>query len=1380
MLNITLIILSIVFLLFFSLDIIIHKKKAIKRGRGGIIFLFVLTAAFLSTGYVGITNQLKSHDSDASQKYLAVKYLAAGNSEQAVKYINILPETSDEQRYYKTVLNMIADGINGNYAAMTDRAELLKSTSNLSSKQKSQLEQLNSIAKKIVSSQEQPERDVLKTKADQIFKASTNSLFKSFKISDEIRLNYDAIYNIDEAISKNDFTSQTEQLISELLSRNGNADAYKTSIKYYFAKGDLASAEETAKKLVKKSPSVSNKIIYTDILTQRVRNELTSQNYSTSSDDPEVLKLIKKAQDLKTKASAYDNLINAETDENKKARIEAEKGKLLNEAADLNKQALLVPVKRAINYLLASKPIFGDNTGLINMQIAKLYYAADEIERSRDYIHRVLNSNRISSDSIIKNDIAEINDALASADNSGIPPESVYAPAVDNIVSKMSQNIVPTGKANINSEFKNSMVSELKYSNLQLFISRVDYSRYPDIKADVNLSGQEKGRFGLANNYSSKDFVVTDTNYRISKFKLKKNTANEGANIAVILDQSGSMQGRPFEDAKLAIGSCIDNKGKKDNFSIVAYSNNATIVSGLNNNSEILKSSVNMMSYPDGSTNISDGLSKGIDTLADASGVKAMILMSDGQDNSSEVGLLDKIIKYAKDNGIVIFTVGLGDVDEGYLRDIADQTGADFIKADNTTQLYDIYRMLQRYIVNNYTFDYTVEKNTEAQVRNCEILLEKQGVSGFKAYNLGGEDTPTDKDEYEAQLQDPDSLWINSVNPSSLAASSVDKDTKIKITGRNFDKKMKVMVGSFYSKNVKVINSGEAEVSLPEALTPGFYSVTAENPDGNRKTNEMAFSLFRPGTAKKLKVGQLTVEAKSIGKIDDYNYVASGDVVINDVIRSSADVKIHADSPKKLDVTSSDIIDLAEAGSIEGVGKVYVSYSDIKQNSLLFANIVMGGRDFIVKSGSFCLRTSPTDSGFDLGGSSWNIKIPTVIDLELNNVAVVKDGIEFTAFSGDIVEIKDALVKAFKSKGGSSDSSPVSSSEFLSKVVQSESADTASSRGKLESLSTELKFKATGSDIQFKASVEFEGKCPIGNVDIGSFKVDIDTMSDEKSYYTVGFGLDTEKLIPGLAKIPKIGEAISGIYGELSSYYVYPDSIKLGIKFDGGAPAPIKIYNVIQITQIEGGVKKLAFLTKPVIDKFLPDSFIKKIESDPEFEKPSASQITFFVGAEAELNLLEALNITLPSKKLNDLFNVAEIEDAELSIAPFKLDAQLGAKMKLLGQEVGEVSFGLNKEEAKAELQIKGAIEVFGNSIQVNAREMAYLKYIPMTVVFETEGRLQYDILGAKFDGDGLLRLSYENKIAALEGFSTNARIFKLGYNANGDVNFFKRFIVEV
>jgi Ca-activated chloride channel family protein len=77
---------------------------------------------------------------------------------------------------------------------------------------------------------------------------------------------------------------------------------------------------------------------------------------------------------------------------------------------------------------------------------------------------------------------------------------------------------------------------------------------------------------------------------------------------------------------------------------------------------------------------------------------KIAVLLTDGKDNANSVPL-DVAIKQAKNNKIKVYTIGIGserDFNAEILREIAQETGAEFFSANSIQGIKDIYARINR------------------------------------------------------------------------------------------------------------------------------------------------------------------------------------------------------------------------------------------------------------------------------------------------------------------------------------------------------------------------------------------------------------------------------------------------------------------------------------------------------------------------------------------------------------------------------------------------------------------------------------------------------------------------------------------------------------
>ena len=124
-------------------------------------------------------------------------------------------------------------------------------------------------------------------------------------------------------------------------------------------------------------------------------------------------------------------------------------------------------------------------------------------------------------------------------------------------------------------------------------------------------------------------------------------------------------------------------------------------------------------------TDGSAGLNEAINVIEkddnpdDANAIRSIIFLTDGQDNYFAYDY-DEIIATAKADGIVIYTIGLGNADEELLMKIADETGGKYYKASEIDEDMDGF--------------YTLEESfSDIQQHNEEINNDTNG-DGIKDY----------------------------------------------------------------------------------------------------------------------------------------------------------------------------------------------------------------------------------------------------------------------------------------------------------------------------------------------------------------------------------------------------------------------------------------------------------------------------------------------------------------------------------------------------------------------------------------------------------------------------------------------------------------------
>lgn len=183
-----------------------------------------------------------------------------------------------------------------------------------------------------------------------------------------------------------------------------------------------------------------------------------------------------------------------------------------------------------------------------------------------------------------------------------------------------------------------------------------------ELKAELSSSIIEAGRK-----------QTTFLKVALTGFSLEDSNNRTPANIAIVLDKSGSMSGEKIQSAKQAARMAVNLLNENDIISIISYDSTVNVIVPATKVSD--KQSINRaidQMRSSGNTALFAGVSKGaaeVRKFLDKDRVNRVILLSDGQANvgpSSPSELGDLGSSLSKD-GITVTTIGLG---TGYNEDL--------------------------------------------------------------------------------------------------------------------------------------------------------------------------------------------------------------------------------------------------------------------------------------------------------------------------------------------------------------------------------------------------------------------------------------------------------------------------------------------------------------------------------------------------------------------------------------------------------------------------------------------------------------------------------------------------------------------------------------
>lgn len=215
--------------------------------------------------------------------------------------------------------------------------------------------------------------------------------------------------------------------------------------------------------------------------------------------------------------------------------------------------------------------------------------------------------------------------------------------------------------------------------------------------------------------------------------------------IAMILDSSGSMEGRLWSLKK----SAIDFARKVDAdvpIQVLDFDHEVRLQQEFTTDREKVAAAINRAEVG-GGTHLWDAAYAGVFALDGKDGRRCAILFTDGVDESGDdetrvASGLDDVVGLALDARVQIYAIGFGNkIDLETLGKLAGQTGGVFYKADSTKEFRAVYDAILADVAAQYTLTYTSSQpRQDGTFRKIEVRLSRPDLTAFyrKGYTAGG------------------------------------------------------------------------------------------------------------------------------------------------------------------------------------------------------------------------------------------------------------------------------------------------------------------------------------------------------------------------------------------------------------------------------------------------------------------------------------------------------------------------------------------------------------------------------------------------------------------------------------------------------------------
>lgn len=195
--------------------------------------------------------------------------------------------------------------------------------------------------------------------------------------------------------------------------------------------------------------------------------------------------------------------------------------------------------------------------------------------------------------------------------------------------------------------------------------------------------------------------------------------------VALMIDISASMEESLETVGKAALEFVEDVVKPRDRVTLIPFNHLPHVAARFTSDTEVLARELEAL-RANGSTSIYDSLIFALYYFNGVKGQKALLLLSDGEDESSRFDF-DAAMELARRAGVTVYTIGLAEAVENrdarrVLRQLADETGGRAFFVDDLAELPSIYASIQEELRSQYLFAYqSTSSKDPSEFRRIEV-----------------------------------------------------------------------------------------------------------------------------------------------------------------------------------------------------------------------------------------------------------------------------------------------------------------------------------------------------------------------------------------------------------------------------------------------------------------------------------------------------------------------------------------------------------------------------------------------------------------------------------------------------------------------------------
>lgn len=279
--------------------------------------------------------------------------------------------------------------------------------------------------------------------------------------------------------------------------------------------------------------------------------------------------------------------------------------------------------------------------------------------------------------------------------------------------------------------------------DLTVRVTQVDRSRFPQVTVYVSATDAA----GAPVPFSADEVRIEENGVAVELSAVEGVSSVGPLSTLLVMDVSGSMAvAGKLDAAKAAARAYVEQMRPGDQAGLVAFHVEVDYVQPLTGDRQALTQAIGGLTARH-DTAMYDALIRATEILGPVSGRKAVLVLTDGMDNSSRATLEDVLVGIGP-AGLSISTIGLGNVqkvgvsfeglDAPALTELAQRAGGEYGFAEESSTLVDIYERFGRALQSEYAITYLSPSNLRDGVNRTIRVTLTGAASGAEVYNPGG------------------------------------------------------------------------------------------------------------------------------------------------------------------------------------------------------------------------------------------------------------------------------------------------------------------------------------------------------------------------------------------------------------------------------------------------------------------------------------------------------------------------------------------------------------------------------------------------------------------------------------------------------------------